>query len=220
MIVCMPPRPVMYVQRMPGAAREVDSRHQRRAGERGREIQFARTPLRERDQFLDVGHRQARMAAQHVRRKRERHDRCQIAQVVERRLGLRKIGDQHRAHVRHQQRVAVGLRARNEFSADQAGSTRPRFEQDLLPPLLGHFLADQPAQDVGSPAGRVRRDETDRARGISLRRIDRRGLRVNRRRQYRGSRDHSAPYTVRIHYFSSCLFDVPLRRFCAAGGDD
>ena len=67
-----------------------------------------------------------------------------------------------------EQRVAVGLGARDRFGGQAAGKPGLGLDHDRLAKALGHFLPDQPGNGVDIAAGRKTLQHFDHAVGIIL----------------------------------------------------
>ncbi len=75
------------------------------------------------------------------------------------------VADRH-----HQQRVAVGIRARGQLRRHDAVGAGAVVHDDLLPPGVGQLLAEHARQDVGRATGRERNQYPDWTIRIRLRR--------------------------------------------------
>jgi hypothetical protein len=69
-----------------------------------------------------------------------------------------------RARYRHRQCIAVGIRLGAHLGAEHGASTGPVVDDDLLAPVLAHFLRDDAREYVGRCAGCELHDDVDRLR--------------------------------------------------------
>ena len=74
-----------------------------------------------------------------------------------------------RAHLAHQDGVAVGIGAHRPGRAGGAAGARDVLHHDLLTERARHMVRRDAGGDVGAAAGRKRHDERDGARRIGLR---------------------------------------------------
>ncbi len=68
-----------------------------------------------------------------------------------------------------QERVAIGIAARDRLGGEAAGHARLGLDDDGLAEPLGHLIAQQSGNDVHVPSRRKAVHELDRTRGIILR---------------------------------------------------
>ena len=68
----------------------------------------------------------------------------------------------------HQQRVAVGIAARDSLGGERAGETGLGFDHDRLAEALFHFVAENAGDDVDVAAGRKALHQVDDAVRIGL----------------------------------------------------
>ena len=135
-----------------------------------REIDLAWLPLGLVDQLghgidlelVGIGDQHAQEAGGE-RHRREILSRVEWELLVEARIGGigRDITEQHG--------VAVGRRFGDEIGAEIGRRTRLVLDHDRLADELGHFLSDQPREEVGSAARGIRDDQMDRLGWIALR---------------------------------------------------
>ena len=76
--------------------------------------------------------------------------------------------DDHRPLVRHQHRIAVGIRLRDLLSRQISAGRPVVLDDDLLAELLGDALRHDAGDGIGAAAGGVRHQQPDRLRRISL----------------------------------------------------
>jgi hypothetical protein len=100
---------------------------------------------------------------------------------IERHLRVQELVDREDPRGAHEERVAVGLRARHEVGAYVSARAGPVLDHDRLAELLLQPLAHRPRKDVGEAAGRERRDDLHRPRRIRLRRELRRQRKAEQR---------------------------------------
>ena len=98
-------------------------------------------------------------------------DRREVAQKIETELVVERRVDRV-VGADHQQRVAVGRRARDRLGRDVAAGARLVLDDELLGELLGQRLRDQARQDVDRLAGRKTDHHAHRLCRICLRRSD------------------------------------------------
>ena len=84
---------------------------------------------------------------------------CEPGQISEHRI---------RAQAAHEQRVAVGRRARGRFGAERSCAAGAVFHHHRLARRLAQSLRDDPRQRIGKPARRERHDDLDGLCGIIL----------------------------------------------------
>ena len=146
-------------------------RRQMRRGAHARAgvVQLARTRLGERDELLDVMHRQRGIHHQYVRLRAHQRNRRKVFNRIKAKMfvetGVRAEGGVVTRH----QRVAVRRRFGSYFSADIAAGARTIFHDHRLAHALGELLADQACEDIRGPARQVRRDEAQWLHRIILR---------------------------------------------------
>ena len=109
-----------------------------------------------------------RMHRQHIGRQHSQRNRREIAQRIVRQLRVHARIDRQRRQA-HQQRVAVGRRLGDDVVADDGAGAGAVIDHHLLAELLGEFLRDDAADDVGAAARRRRHDQPDRAVRVILR---------------------------------------------------
>ena len=107
------------------------------------------------------------MRHEHIGDHGEQGDRCEIGAEIESRICLRRV--ECIGHRRHEKRIAVGRRARNELRADHAAVARPVFHDDWLAEFGFHVLADKTGKNVGGRSRPEPDDDLDRLRRIGLR---------------------------------------------------
>jgi hypothetical protein len=93
----------------------------------------------------------------HDERERPRgnpRDRREIAQRVERRLGVEDRNDDDRAESAEQQGVTVGRCLRHEVDADHAARADAVLDEDLLAEQRRERLAQEAGEKVLAAAGR------------------------------------------------------------------
>ena len=130
--------------------------------------QFVRIGPGERQQFLEGFRGQRRMHGEHVIRERDETDRAEIPDRVVRQLGRGRGQNGERRDVAQHHRVAIGRGFGREFGADESAGAAARVDHDLLAHLIGQRLRDDARRRVGAAAGRIRRNQLDRLRRISL----------------------------------------------------
>lgn len=132
--------------------------------------EFFRLRPCERNQFLDIFHRQRRMHGENAGRIRQPRHRLKIAQHMIRQLAVQGLVHGVRAHAAHHQRVAVRRCACREFGTDNA----PRAAAIVDDHLLSKRGAERPSEDARTKIDKsARRKSRDHAHGfyrISLRR--------------------------------------------------
>ena len=112
---------------------------------------------------------------------RKERDRDEILERIVGELAVEERVHHQRSVDRHEQRVAVGSSLGDRLRTDDGVGTRPVVDDDLLAQILAHFLANEPSEKVGGPAGSKRHDQRDLARGIGLRRCPHRREEETRR---------------------------------------
>ena len=151
-------------------------------------------------------------ADQRGRHERDQRDRHEILERIVGELAVEERIHHQRAVDRHQQRVAVGRRLRHRLGADDGVRSRPVVDDDLLAQILAHLLADEPAEEIGGPAGRERDHQRDLPRRIGLRRRRaKQKQQSKRRRQPRSSESnfHVSRSRCRPHYASRWRMSRP-----------
>src|SRR3954452_19753745 len=102
---------------------------------------------------------------QQVGKLADHRHRREVAQVIERQLGIERGIDRVRRHRDPAERVAVRRRARHFGNADVAARTRLVVEIERLAEVARQHVAEDAALEVGRAAGRERQDEPHRPRG-------------------------------------------------------
>ena len=95
---------------------------------------------------------------------------------------------------RHEQRVPVGLAARDHAGADDGPGARPVVDDHVLAQVFGHLIGQDARDGIGATTGRERHDEPDRLVGIGrLRSVRRQGCEreADQGRQRRSPRDET-----------------------------
>ena len=124
--------------------------------------------LGERDQLLDVVHRQARIDRDDVRRGDQHGNRREGFQRI---VGQRVEPGIDRGRQRHdQERVAVLRRVGDDLGANHAAGAAAIVDDDLLAEPLAEMLRDDAGDDVVDAAGRKRHDQPHRPVRVILRR--------------------------------------------------
>ena len=122
-----------------------------------------------RDQLLDRRDAELGIDDQHVGRAADDGDRLELGRVVVELL-VERLVDGERGRRRGQQRVAVGVRAREGFRADVAGRAGAVLDHHRLLPDLAQRIADEARQRIGRSAGGIGDDDLDGLGGEALRR--------------------------------------------------
>jgi hypothetical protein len=123
---------------------------------------LSRIGFDQRDELLEIAHRQRRIHRDKVgRRDRQRHRR-EILVGIERQLGKQRGVDDVGAK-RNQQRVAVGRRPRRLRGAHVAGRAGDVLNIELLAEMVGELLRGKARENVGRAAGLERDDDAHRA---------------------------------------------------------
>ncbi len=127
-------------------------------------VQLARLPLRERDQFLQVLHRQVVSHHKGVREGARARERGEIRDGIIARL----LHQQHvvamRLVVAEGDGVAIGLGLRHGARADGARSPGTVFNDHLLFQVFLDIRSDDPRDDIGWSARRIGHHDRDGAR--------------------------------------------------------
>ncbi|MNY02519.1 hypothetical protein D3C86_1350910 [compost metagenome] len=153
------------------------------------ETELARMALAIGDQFGNgVGGRAQRRGDQHGQGGDERYRREVLARVVGQRGIQAGVDGVRRQH--HQQRVAVGLGARELGGGDRAARARLVFQHHRLAPLLLQFGAQRAGQHVGAAAGRIRNQQGDGLVGVGGRGVRRPQAEHARREGCQDRTDH------------------------------
>jgi hypothetical protein len=93
----------------------------------------------------------------------------EIAVHVEGQVGVEERVEREAADVGDEQRIAVGVGARDIEHRGVAASTAFVLDDDRLAESLLHFGRDAARDDGARAAGRKRHDEANRFRGVCLR---------------------------------------------------
>jgi hypothetical protein len=117
--------------------------------------------LRVIDELREGAHRQRRVDGQHELVGRHRHHRREIAQRVDRHLVEVRI-DGDLAVGEQAERVAIGLRARDELVGNVAVGTRLVLHHHRMADVLRQLVRDHARRDVRRAARRDRNDDGDR----------------------------------------------------------
>ena len=134
----------------------------------------------ERDELFESCARQRRMHRDAQRIGDDAGDRIEIFHRIVERLRLEQRLVDVRLRAAEEQRVAVGLRARDRRGADRRPAAADVLDDDRAEQRL-HLLGPRPADRVERAARRERNDQPDRARRIGLR-----DQQAAKRRQRRG----------------------------------
>ena len=119
------------------------------------------------DELADVRGREGRRRHEQVGRDPEHRHRCEVAvHVVGRALHQRVGGD--RAGRSSEDRVPVRRRLGGRVGADRPSGAGAVLRHHWLAQLLGEFLREDAAGEVGGLPGRPGDDHADRAIGIAL----------------------------------------------------
>ena len=137
------------------------------AGARRAVIELAGTRPGEPDQVLDRFRGQRRVHVDEQRLHRDLRDRRKILDRIVRQLRI-KSGIHDVAAVGHQQRMAVGRRARDDFGADEPARAGAVLDDELLSHAARELLCEQAPERVDAPTGAARHDDTHRLGGIGL----------------------------------------------------
>ncbi|MNC84818.1 hypothetical protein D3C83_03860 [compost metagenome] len=141
----------------------------RAAVARRRVVQLPGPRLRERDEILDVLHRQRRMRRQHVGHADHQRDRREIPDRVVRQLGVNRRVGAVAGVGPHQQRIAVGRGAGRNLGADRAAGARARVVDHGLAEAFAHFLTEHAGEQIGLGARRLGDHDTHRLGRVILR---------------------------------------------------
>ena len=155
-----------------------------RAG--GSDVEPARLPLRQFEQFRQRLHAEPGIGDQRLRHARDDADQADILRhpVGHGRLGVRD--DDERAAVDDAERVAVRRRLDRVVRADHAGAARAVLHQHRLAQRVRELRRVEPGDDVVRPARRIGDDRADRpVRPLAALRLGggRRARRQRRRRR-------------------------------------
>jgi hypothetical protein len=93
---------------------------------------------------------------------RERRDRGDVVQRIDRVLLLQRAADGDGTVGRQEEGVAVGLGLGHRFERDRAAGPGAILDHDRLPGPLAEPLAGEPPQHVGGGARRALHDDADR----------------------------------------------------------
>jgi hypothetical protein len=150
-----------------------------------------------------IAGRKRRVHDQDGRRIGQQRDRREVLRGVESEVAVeRRIGGE--AEARHQELIAVGLRARDLAGAKIGVGAGAVDHQEGLPEPPRQPVGQQPRQDVGAAACRKRHDQLDRAGRVFVLRQCRAGARRKRCNECRkdegpsGSECHALPVLLRL----------------------
>ena len=147
----------------------------------GRAIGQARIGLGVGDELGERLRRNRRVDDQRERHAGDQRDRREILHGIVGQLLVERLVDRKRGRGRHQERVAVGLGSRDLLGAERGAGARLVLDHDdRVQPALD-LVGDQPAEQIGGAAGRIRHDHLDVA------------ARIGRLRQRRPGRQHDQP---------------------------
>ena len=117
------------------------------------------------------------LAAMMMREARDEADRLEILGGLVGEVRIERDRSGVRAHLAHQDGVAVGIGAHRPGRAGGAAGAGDVLHDDLLAERARHVVGGDARGDVGRAAGRKRHDQRDRAGRIGLRAGDPRGER-------------------------------------------
>ena len=153
-----------------GACHEQLGRQMRaRADAGGTIVQLAGLGLGQRDQFLDVVHRQVLAHDEHMLEGAGAGQRREILHRVVARLLQHEHVVAVRLVVAERDRLSVGPGLGDGTRADGAGAARDVLDHHLLAERARNVGGDDARDHVGGTAGRVGHDHLDRSRGLPRR---------------------------------------------------
>ena len=173
-------------------------------------VELALIRLHIGDEFLEVVGRKLLLGGDDQRKRGHHADRLEIDIGLVGEIRIERDRGGMRAHLAHQDGVAVGIGAHRAGRADGAAGAGDVLDDDLLAQRVRHVIADDAGGDVGRASGRERHDQRDRARGIVLR--------ARNERQYRqrgNARRQMQELSARFHDGSPLIYRRYLREFGA-----
>jgi len=123
---------------------------------------LARLGFRTSDQIGEIAEGAGGAYRETDRHFRHQADRGEVAQRIERKLGIDRRHHRHRRG-RQQQGAAVGRRLHDCLQADRAARARPVLQDEHALGLRRQPLDQEPRGDVHRPAGGVGHDHAHRA---------------------------------------------------------
>ena len=134
----------------------------------GGKTERIRFRFRQRDQLLQILHRDARMRYPHVWSRRRIGDRCEILLRAISQLLVEPLVDRKRGSRRHQQDVTARLGPRDERRANRGVGAGAVLDEHRDPHRLRHKGREGARNEIGAAAGSNRAYQRDRTRGERL----------------------------------------------------
>ena len=167
------------------------------------QVDLAGIRLRVIHEFLRAPRRKTEAGQDVKRRVADPDDRREIAHPVRRVLAQQDVVHAGPG-VGQEQRVAVGIRPRHRFGADDAAGPGPVVDDELLAQRFGQLAGDEPPDDVVRRPGRERNHPAHRPARVIRRRVLRPALR--HRPGVRQAATPTIPAIFMLHFLQQLIF--------------